>query len=84
MLEEVNDIDVPMEPVHYPVVATVADQLPPMAAVSAECQICVADGAADAEIDGLPQASEQWIGRIDPKAPGRTRRAGGSGTREWN
>ena len=36
VLEEVNDIDVPMEPLHYPVVATVADQLPPMAGVSVD------------------------------------------------
>ena len=64
MLEEVNDIDVPMEPLHYPVVATVADPLPPMAAMSAEGQICAADGVVDTEIDGLLQASEQSITRF--------------------
>ena len=45
-------------------VATVADPLPPMAAVSAEGQICAADGVVDTEIDGLLQASEQSITRF--------------------
>ena len=45
-------------------VATVADPLPPMAAMSAEGQICAADGVVDTEIDGLLQASEQSITRF--------------------
>lgn len=74
MLEEVNDNEVSMEPLHYPAVATVADQLSPVAAASADGQICAVEGAAVMEADGEAQASEHSIGQIDPKTPGWTRR----------
>lgn len=56
----------------YPAVATVADEIPPMAATSADGQMCAADGEATAEGDAEPQASQQSIGQIDPKMPGWT------------
>lgn len=46
VLEEVNDNDVAMEPLHYPVVTVVAVLLPPMAGASEDGQICAAEGAA--------------------------------------
>lgn len=73
-MEEGNDNDVAMEPLHYPAVATVAVELPPMAAASADGQICAAEGAAPAEVDAEPEASEQSIRQIEPKTPGWTRR----------
>ena len=63
MLEEVTDSNIRMEPLHYPVVALVEQQLAPKREVSADRQICVAEGA-----------SEKSIGQIDPKTPGWTRR----------
>ena len=56
MLDEVNDNKVPMEPLHYHAVATVADQLSPMAATIAGVQISAAEGAAVTEADGEAQA----------------------------
>ena len=62
VMEEVNDNQLPMEPVHYPAVATATEELSPMAAVSVDRQICAADGAVAAEGNDEPQASEQSIG----------------------
>lgn len=73
-MEEVNDNELPNEPLHYPAVATVADELPLMAAISADGQICAADGEATAEGDAEPHVSQQSIGQIDPKTPGWMRR----------
>lgn len=78
VIEEVDDNELPMEPLHFHAVAIGADELPPMATASADGQICAADGGAAAEVDAEPQASEQSIGQIDPKTPGWTRRDGGA------
>ena len=40
---EVNDNNVGMEPLHYPVVQPTGDLLTPMDAVSADGQICTAE-----------------------------------------
>lgn len=45
-----------------------------MQAVSAASQIYAAEGAANDETEGSPQAYQQSIGQIDPKSPGWTRR----------
>lgn len=74
VMEEVNNNELPMEPLHYPTVAIGSDELPPMATASADGQACPADGVAAAGGDAEPQASEQSIGQIDPKTPGWTRR----------
>lgn len=73
-MEEVNDNDLPSEPLHYPAFAEGPEELPAMAAASAEGQICAAVGGVAAEVDVAPQASEQSIDQIDPKTPGWTRR----------
>ena len=59
-MEEVNDSQLPMEPLHFPAMATEAEQLPPMASGSVD------GGRAAGEVDTEPQASEQSIGQIDP------------------
>ena len=49
-----------MEPLHYPAVAIVISDLPPMETASADRQMCVAEGGlVAADGDGEPQASEQ-------------------------
>nr|AVF19607.1 FAR1-like protein [Triticum turgidum] len=58
-MEEVNDNQLPMEPVHYPAVATATEELSPMATINVDGQICAADGAVGAEGDDEPQAYEQ-------------------------
>lgn len=73
-MEEVNDNELPMEPLHYPAVAIGTAELPPMAIASADRQMCAAEGGLAADGDAEPQASEQSIGQIDPKTPGWTRR----------
>lgn len=70
VMEEVNDNQLPMEPLHYPAVATGAEELSPMATGSVDGQICAADGALAAGRDDEPQASKQSIDQIDPKTPG--------------
>ena len=50
---DVNEKELPIEPLHYPAVAIGTAELPPMATASADRQMCVADG------DAEPQASEQ-------------------------
>uniref|UniRef100_A0A8R7PJT2 Uncharacterized protein n=1 Tax=Triticum urartu TaxID=4572 RepID=A0A8R7PJT2_TRIUA len=74
VMEEVNDSQLSMEPLHYPVMATEAEQLPAMANGSVEGQICAAEGGAVGDVEAEPQASKQSIGQIDPKTPGWTRR----------
>lgn len=50
ILEEVNDSNIPMEPLHSPVATPVVEQqLVSMQAVSVNGQICTAQTAADAE-----------------------------------
>lgn len=73
-MEEVNDNELPMEPLLYPAVATGGEELPPMSTGSVDGQVCAADVAAAAEGGDEPQASEQSIGQIDPKTLGWTRR----------
>lgn len=73
VLEEVNGSDIPMHPLHYPVTRPAEEQLAPVVEVSTDGQIYAAEGAADAG-QGSPRASEQYIGQIDPKAPGWKRR----------
>ncbi|KAM3309542.1 hypothetical protein ACQJBY_030670 [Aegilops geniculata] len=73
---EVNDSQLPVEPLQYPAMATEAEQLPPMATGSVQGQICAAEGGAIGDGEAEPQASEQSIGQIDPKTPGWTRRIG--------
>ncbi|XP_037453406.1 uncharacterized protein LOC119323797 [Triticum dicoccoides] len=45
MPEEVTDINIPMEPLHYPIFAMVVEQLLPMREVSADRQICATEAA---------------------------------------
>ena len=60
VMEEVNDNELPMEPLHYPAVAIGTAELPPMVTASADRQMCVAEGGlVAADGDGEPQASEQ-------------------------
>lgn len=40
VLEEVNGSEVPLEPLHYPVAAPPAEELPPMRVASSDGQIC--------------------------------------------
>lgn len=76
VLEEVHESDIPTELLHYPVAQPVVEQqLAPMRGVSSDGQICAAEGAADAEFECSPQASEQSIEQIDLKTPGWTGRA---------
>lgn len=53
MLEEVTDSNIRMEPLHYPVVALVEQQLAPKREVSADRQICVAEAAMNAQGGGV-------------------------------
>lgn len=64
LLEEVNDSDVPMEPLHYPVSAPLAGMehnQPP--AESYGGQICAAKAQAACQREDSPQASAQSIGK---------------------
>lgn len=47
VLEEVNHNDITMEPLHYPVVAPLSEELLPMAWDSAVGQICAAEGVTE-------------------------------------
>lgn len=71
ILEDVNDSDIPMQAV----AATMAGEYQPeVPALSADGQICAAEGMADAGREVLPPASEQSVGAMDPKAPGWIKR----------
>lgn len=76
MLEEVNDSDIPMEPLRYPVMAQVCGELTALSASSADGRICAVEVAAQAPGGDRPQASdsEQSIEQIDPNSPGWMRR----------
>lgn len=74
MLEEVNDSDIPLAPLHYPVVAPTGGKVTALSASSADAQICVVEVAAQAVGGDTAQASEQSIEQTDPKSPGWTRR----------
>ena len=69
-MEEVNDNELPMEPLLYPAVAIGAEELPPMAIGNTDGRICAADVTVATEGGDEPQASKQSIGQIDPKTPG--------------
>ena len=66
-MEEVNDNELPMEPLHYPAVAAGAEELRPMGTGRVDDEICVARGAVASEQDKEPQASEQSIGQMIQK-----------------
>lgn len=71
VVEEVND----MEPLPYPVAATVGGQLQQQApALMVEVQICAADTVVTAGRQDSPRVSEQSIGEMNSRAPGWTRR----------
>ncbi|XP_037457338.1 uncharacterized protein LOC119328461 [Triticum dicoccoides] len=74
LIEEVNDSEIPMEPLHYPVLPTPAAGLPAASASSADAIMCSATVVATGEEADQPQASEHSIEQIDPQAPGWTRR----------
>lgn len=66
-MEEVNNNELPMEPLHYPAVAAGAEELRPMGTGRVDGEICVAHGAVASEQDKEPQASEQSIGQMIQK-----------------
>lgn len=74
LLEEVNDSDMPMEPLHYAVMPPLGGELPAAMASSADAQICAAGAAAEPVTGDKAQASEQSIQQIDLKSPRWTRR----------
>lgn len=74
VLEEVNDSDIPMEPLRYPVMAQLRGELTALSASSADGRIYAAEVAAQAPGGDRPQASEKSIEQIDPKSPGWTHR----------
>ncbi|XP_073366376.1 uncharacterized protein [Aegilops tauschii subsp. strangulata] len=73
LIEEVNDSNVRLQPLHYPVVSLPGGDLPPASSSSADAQICAtAAVAAEAGSADKAQTSERSIEKIDPKTPGLT------------
>ena len=61
MLEQANDSDILMQPLHYLVARPAEEPLAAMVELSADGQIHAAEGEMDAQ-EGSPRASEQSIG----------------------
>lgn len=61
VLEEVNDSDIPLEPLRYPVMAPPGGELTALSASSADAQICAAEEAPQVAGGDTAQASEQSI-----------------------
>ena len=72
LLEEVNDSDIPMEPLHYQVAPPVVEQQLRRCRQWASTAKSATQAAADAEREGSLQASGQLIGQMNTKAHGWT------------
>ncbi|XP_044320406.1 uncharacterized protein [Triticum aestivum] len=68
LIEEVNDSDIPMEPLRYPVVSMPAAELLTASASSADALICSATAVAIREVADRAQAYEHSIEQVDPQA----------------
>ncbi|KAM3224254.1 hypothetical protein ACQJBY_057572 [Aegilops geniculata] len=74
LIEKVNDSDIPMEPLRYPVLPMLGGELPAASATSADALICSATAVGTGEGADRPQASEHSVEQGYPQAPGWTRR----------
>lgn len=72
LIEEVNDSDIPKQPLRYPVLSMPAGELPAASASSADALICSATAVATCEGADRPQASEHSIEQVEPQAQGWT------------
>ncbi|XBI75638.1 hypothetical protein VPH35_068992 [Triticum aestivum] len=72
LLEEVNDNNITLEPVRFPVIAPAEVEMPAPAASSANGQICRGGATGEPASADKAQGSGYYIEQVDPKTPGWT------------